>query len=1430
MALSPTFVGYSSAARSNATPQIPSAITGVMAGDFLLAVLTSASTITAGPPGWTNLVNTTIGAVQQSIWYCFHDGHQRFNSSTWTAAGAALTSIMVAAFRDVDFTTPFDVTYVQTSGTTNNVTSTGITPVTAGAALIYVASINTNTSASFSASVPSGWTSAGSSVSGMRAGMIYDLNAPASASGSISWTTTGTSGLAWGGTMLALRGIADRRERSWALTSDAASTKYPRETLPSALFGTWNYTNVSTRTLSNSRAMINTNPNVTTSTLGSSGNNSSSLTPRTYINGAWAGPPLNAQTIAAGNWIVGFNGILSNASASRTWGGYGTLVVVNGATGGLRGTIFSDQQIGAQGRTATARQTIYASIAGSSVVCQNGDYLLLEIGTRIVSTTTSASSSPTLLTNGTTDFVTDAVTNTSPANYLTAPAELMVLPQAVATGIAPALAFGTDNVMNTGNRTGALTDDFNDGSLNAQWTAFNSGSAYTMGEAGGVYTIDVPLNTAGQGELYAAGRDFRDSYMYAAITTTIPANPNVPYFWFMVFNTSNNYVQWLLSNGNLVANIWNGSSTNVYSVAYNGTTHKYLRLRHSLSAGLVYWDYSADGSSWTTAASSSIAFSIPGGWSNVTAHFGTSSAASQAYTLTIDNFNTIPVGGGSQTINGSFAIGPALAFGTQKLSHRLTGTGLNVPPVFGTAALRYRITAPAVAPVLAFGTAQLANRVAPSGLSVPPVFGTAKLANRVAPTGIAPALALGTAALRHRLTGAGIAPALNFGTVSLNTRAYVLPTAVGPLAAFGTASATHRLTAAAIAPLLAFGTASLTSRATVAPSAIGSAHAFGTASANHRLGVGGIVPALTIGNPTVQCGAVSVFPTGIASAFGFGTPAIAQRVAPTGLHVAPQFGAATVAGAPVTLAPASVAPQVAFGTPAIALVTAVAPVAIPPALTFGAATLHQRLHLSGVAPAYAVGTPEVRPVVRVLASGIGPAVATGTPAVSTIAHVAPLGIATGELFGTASVGTTAATSPQGIGPRLAFGTATLALRLNATGIPPARQFGVARTALRLSPASIGPLAAFGAATLTARRYVAPAAVAPVAQFGTPALTSRITIAPAGLAVSPAFGLASVGRGAVTLAPAGIPPLAQLGAAQFTQRVRATGLSPALTFGQATLTARATVAPTGVAPHAATGIPAVSARTVLAPAGIPTGQQFGTATLSARAFVAPSAIGPFAALGTPSLRPVAYVAPGGVAPVAQFGAALIKLAQRVAPVGVAPVASLGQPAVAARVVVAPLGVAPVAALGLPLVRAVSRMLPASIPALANLGQPVVAPGPVAVQVPAIGPVAACGMPNVRPGPVTLTPLVSRPWRRWACRRGWSRSIAGACGAWCAAWASPAPSPPWIARWPARSCPALTASPSRPSPASPASPSRPRLWAATSPAPSPSCCAALPARWC
>ena len=52
MALSPTFVGYSSAARSNATPQIPSAITGVMAGDFLLAVLTSASTITAGPPGW----------------------------------------------------------------------------------------------------------------------------------------------------------------------------------------------------------------------------------------------------------------------------------------------------------------------------------------------------------------------------------------------------------------------------------------------------------------------------------------------------------------------------------------------------------------------------------------------------------------------------------------------------------------------------------------------------------------------------------------------------------------------------------------------------------------------------------------------------------------------------------------------------------------------------------------------------------------------------------------------------------------------------------------------------------------------------------------------------------------------------------------------------------------------------------------------------------------------------------------------------------------------------------------------------------------------------------------------------------------------------------------------------------------------------------
>jgi hypothetical protein len=95
-----------------------------------------------------------------------------------------------------------------------------------------------------------------------------------------------------------------------------------------------------------------------------------------------ASMPLSAQTIAAGNWTVGFVGRYQYfASATKVWKGWAALYLVNGLTGAIRTTIFAVSDIGSTGRTGIAALTCYAaSVAGASAVVTAGDYLVLEWG------------------------------------------------------------------------------------------------------------------------------------------------------------------------------------------------------------------------------------------------------------------------------------------------------------------------------------------------------------------------------------------------------------------------------------------------------------------------------------------------------------------------------------------------------------------------------------------------------------------------------------------------------------------------------------------------------------------------------------------------------------------------------------------------------------------------------------------------------------------------------------------------------------------------------------------------------------------------------------------------------------------------------------------------------------------------------------------
>lgn len=137
--------------------------------------------------------------------------------------------------------------------------------------------------------------------------------------------------------------------------------------------------------------------------------------------------PLRAQTISAGLWRLGYGVRLANASATYTWRGCASLIVVNGYTGQRRGTIFDAQLIGAAGRTATAERTVYsATISGAALTIFDGDYLCLELGAAVTNAAAAAVPQLSVFTDGLTLISADDVATSDAQALLVAPQELLL--------------------------------------------------------------------------------------------------------------------------------------------------------------------------------------------------------------------------------------------------------------------------------------------------------------------------------------------------------------------------------------------------------------------------------------------------------------------------------------------------------------------------------------------------------------------------------------------------------------------------------------------------------------------------------------------------------------------------------------------------------------------------------------------------------------------------------------------------------------------------------------------------------------------------------------------------------------------------------------------------------------------------------------------
>lgn len=137
---------------------------------------------------------------------------------------------------------------------------------------------------------------------------------------------------------------------------------------------------------------------------------------------------LAPQTIAAANWTVGFGAALTNAASSHTWSGFVFIGLVNGATGALRTTILATTAAGATARTTAAERSCYATtLAGSAATASAGDYLVVEIGLQVHSTSV-ASFTPSSDTyqDGTIAITSDSTTITSAQSFVTAPQAIVL--------------------------------------------------------------------------------------------------------------------------------------------------------------------------------------------------------------------------------------------------------------------------------------------------------------------------------------------------------------------------------------------------------------------------------------------------------------------------------------------------------------------------------------------------------------------------------------------------------------------------------------------------------------------------------------------------------------------------------------------------------------------------------------------------------------------------------------------------------------------------------------------------------------------------------------------------------------------------------------------------------------------------------------------
>jgi hypothetical protein len=155
-----------------------------------------------------------------------------------------------------------------------------------------------------------------------------------------------------------------------------------------------------------------------------------------------------------------------------------------------------------------------------------------------------------------------------------------------------------------------LRDDFEDNSIAPVWAVSVTGSA-TATETGGQARFTLPSSTAGSHDARLSSThayDLTGDGFFVTIGTMVATGVAATAF-FALSAGGGNLLQWVQASGTLKAQtVVGGSATDRYSVTWNATTYKYLRIRES--GGNVLFDSSSDGTSWTNRASVAAPFAV----------------------------------------------------------------------------------------------------------------------------------------------------------------------------------------------------------------------------------------------------------------------------------------------------------------------------------------------------------------------------------------------------------------------------------------------------------------------------------------------------------------------------------------------------------------------------------------------------------------------------------------------------------------------------------------------------------------------------------------------------------------------------------------------------------------------------------------------------